>query len=76
MDWLFHGCAYVNSDGTRKLVAAGENCLIRTDKCFWKDDCDVVTCTKTKSMTKNKGQTSLKTINDYFKHKEKDNNMI
>ena len=41
MDSLFHGCTYVNSDGTRKLIAKGHNCLIRTNKCFWKDAADV-----------------------------------
>ena len=41
MDSLFHGCTYVNSDGTRKLIAKRHNCLIRTNKCFWKDAADV-----------------------------------
>lgn len=71
MDVLFHGCAYVNSDGTQKLIALSEDCLVCTNKCFWKDPHDVITHTKTRSMTKNEGKTSLKTTNDYFKDKEK-----
>lgn len=76
MDGLLHGSAHVNPDGRRKSIATGENCFIGTDKCFWNNAHDAVKCTKTGSMTKNKSKASLKTINDYFNDKEKDNDMI
>lgn len=62
MDLLLHSCTYVSSDGIRKLIDASENCLVRTNKCFWNADPDIATCTKTRSMTKNEGNASLKTI--------------
>ena len=76
MDRLFHGCVYVNSSGTRKLITKGHDCNVLTDKCFWKNVSDVAASIKTRPMTKNKGAASLKTINDYFKDKEKDNDII
>ena len=76
MNRLFHGCAYVTSDGIRQLLAYGENCIVRTNKCFRNDPDDVVKRTKTRSMTKKEGKVSLKTINDYFKNKEKESDMM
>ena len=73
---MFHGCAYINSDGTGKLIAKGHDCFIRTKKCFWKNTSDVAARVQTRSMTKNKGVASLKTLNDYFKDKEEDNDII
>ena len=43
MVWLFNGCTYANSNGTWKLIAKGHDCLIPTDKCFWKNASDVAT---------------------------------
>ena len=60
MDRLLHGCAYFNSDETRKLIAKGHDCIVLTDKCFWKNASDVATSIKTRSMTKNEGASSLK----------------
>ena len=60
MDRLFHCCIYINSDGTRKLITHGENCLVRTNKCLWKNSHDVITHIKTRSMTKNEDKASLK----------------
>ena len=85
MDRLFHGCAYANFDGTRKLIAKSHDCIVRTwsyismvctNKCFEKNASDVATSIKTRSMTKNECAAPLKTINDYFKDKEKDNDII
>ena len=67
--WWF--CFCFNSNGTRKLIAHGEYCLVCTKKWFWKNPHDVITPTKTRSMTKNEGRASLKTTNDYFKDKTK-----
>lgn len=69
---LFRGCTYENSNGTRKLIAKGDYCIFRTNKCFWKDSADVNTRIKTRSMTKNKPPVSWETFNNYFKDKEKD----
>lgn len=73
---LFHGCTYDNSDGTQKLITKGHACLIPTDKYFWKNFSDVATRIKTRLMTKNEVAVSLKTCNNYFKDKEKNNDIV
>ena len=73
---LFHCFTYANFDGTQKLIDATYNYLVPNNKCFWKDPCDVITQIKTKSMTKNEGEVTLKIFNKYFKDKEKSNDMI
>ena len=69
MDRINHGCVYANADGTRKIIANGENCLVRTNKCFWKDPVDVVTRVRTRSMTKTKRCVSMHAFNYYFRRK-------
>ena len=76
MDRVYHSCAYVNLDGTPKLIAKTEKCLIPTNKCFWKDTCDTRAKIKTRTMTSSEKAASLKTINNYFKSKEEDNGVI
>ena len=76
MDRVCYGCAYANLDGTRKLMAKNEKCLIPTNKCFWKDTCDTRTKIKTGAMASSDKTASLKTINNCFKNKEKDNGVI
>ena len=73
MACLFHGCTYANFDGTRKLINASHKCLVPTNKCFWKDPCDITTQIKTRSMTKEERVVPLKLFNKYFKDKGKDN---
>ena len=62
MDSLFRGCTDVSSDVIQKLIAKGHNCLIRTNKCFWKDVANVTTRIKTRSVTKKKTKLSLKSV--------------
>ena len=69
MDQIYHGCVYANADGTRKIMASGENVLVRTNKCFWKDPVDVVTQIKTHSMTKKELCVSRGVFNNYFMRK-------
>ena len=38
-----------NADGTNKIIAAGDKCLVATGKCFWKDPSDVKHGVKTRS---------------------------
>ena len=37
MDHLYHGCYYKNADGTNRLTAPVEDCILQTSRCFWKD---------------------------------------
>ena len=73
---LFPGCTYNNFNGTQKLITKGHACLIPTDKYFGKNVSDVATRIKTRLMTKNEGAVSLKTFNNYFKDKEKNNDIV
>ena len=72
IDRIYHGCVYANVDGTNKLIAEGDACLIPTNTCFWKDASDVATHVKTRSMTKKERSVSLKGFNKYFKDKKKE----
>ena len=49
MDHIYHGCFLKNADGTNKIIAAGDKCLVATGKCFWKDPSDVKHGVKTRS---------------------------
>ena len=67
MHRIYHGCFYANADGFRKIIPKNENCLVRTNKCFWKDPVDVVTRAKTHSMSKKECCVSRRAPNNYFK---------
>ena len=69
MDRIYHGCANANADGTNKIITKGSDCLVRTNKYFWKDPTDVVTHIKTRSMTKKEPCISRRAFNKYFKEK-------
>ena len=32
----YHGCFYINADGTRKLIDEKDNCWYKTEDPFWK----------------------------------------
>ena len=72
MDHIYYGCVYANADGTNKIIAEVDACLIPTNRCFWKDTSDVATHVKTHSMTKKECSVSLKAFNKYFKDKKKE----
>ena len=76
MDQLFHGCAYMGVDGTHKLIGSGQDYILQTNKCFWKDPRDVNTSLKTRSVTTNKPSVHWTIIDNYYKDKEKDNAVI
>ena len=66
---IYHGCFYKNADGTNKIIAASNKCLAPTDKCFWKDTCDVKHGVKRRSRAKNEPRVTLRDFNCY--HDEK-----
>lgn len=62
---------FKNANGKNRIIRAGENCLVPTSKCFWKDPCDVAKYgVKTKSCTKNKPTIDYKDFDDYTLKKE------
>ena len=64
MQRLYHGCFLKNADGTNRIIAPGEKCLVATDKCFWKDPSDVVNRVKTRSQVKNEPAVEFKTFDN------------
>ena len=57
------------ANGTRKIIAKGNLCLVPTKRCFWKDPSEVDSCVKTRSMTKRKRCVSRAVFNRYLKEK-------
>ena len=70
MDSLYHGCYYKNADGTNWFIAPRENRILRTNKCFWKDPCDIVSGVKMRSFSKNEQCASFSTVDKYYKDNE------
>ena len=66
---IYHGWFYKNTDGTNKIINAGEKCSVPTDECFWKDPCDVKNRVETRSRAKNKAVDTLKDFNCYLDEK-------
>ena len=70
MDWLYHGCILKNTDWTNKIIDAGENYLVPTGKCFWKDPSDVKHKVKTRFQTKNEPTVDYKAFDGYHFKRE------
>ena len=56
---IYHRCFNRNRDGTNKLIRKGENCLISTNKPFWRYSENVPDGIKTRAQEK-------KTKKDYI----------
>ena len=69
MDKIYHGCFYKNSDGTNKIIVAGERCFAPTDTCFWKDPNDVKHRVKTRSSANNEPTVSFQPVDKYRENK-------
>ena len=46
---IYHGCFSKNADGTNRIIANKENCLVPTSIAFWKYMEDIPTGVKTQS---------------------------
>ena len=60
---------FSNADGTNKIIAKGNDCLVRTNRCFSKDPSDVVGHVRTRLMIKKEPCVSQRAFNKYFKEK-------
>ena len=58
-DKIYHGCAYVNEDGTRVLIDSknDEQCLCPTNEPFWRQPKD---CTETRIHIRNSTRSKKK----------------
>ena len=70
MDRICHVCFPKNVDGTDRIIAKGENCLILTSECFWKDPLDVKNEVKARSCTENETTINFKGFDQYHIQKE------
>ena len=73
MDCFYHGCYYKNADGTNRIVASGENCLLRMKKCFWKVPCDIRSGLKTRSRAKSELTVSFQAADSITKKGQENN---
>ena len=66
MDCIYHHCFPENAVGTNRIIAKGKKCIISTNKCFWKDPCDVLKYgVKTRSRANDEPIVDFKTFDDY-----------
>ena len=71
MDKIYHGSFPKNADGTNSIIAAGEKCVVATNKCFWKEPCDVVKHgVKTRSRAYTEPSVDYKSFDDYYIKRE------
>ena len=49
---IYHGCFRKNADGTNRIIANKENCLVPTSRAFWKYIEDIPAGIKTHSQYK------------------------
>ena len=70
MDRIYHVCFPKNVNGTNRIIAKDENCLIPTSECFWKDPLDIKNGVKTRSRTKNGTTINLKGFDQYHIQKQ------
>ena len=70
MDRLYHGCCYKNADGTNRLTARAEDCILQTSRCFWKDPSVVISGVKMWSHAKTEPWVKFRTVDKYYKDKE------
>lgn len=66
MDCNYHSCFTKNTDGTNRIIAKGDMCLVPTNKCFWKDSSGVKDRVKTRSPTENDPTVDYKAFDGYF----------
>ena len=53
MDCIYHGCDLKYSNGTNIIIGRNEKCFIRTNKCFWKEPCEITDVVRTRFQLKN-----------------------
>ena len=69
---IYHGCFRKNADGTNRIIANNENCLISTSRAFWKYIEDISAGVKTRSQYKRQKLVDRITFDIYFRNKNKE----
>ena len=72
MSIIYHGCFRKNADGTNKIIANDERCLIPCSKPFWKYIEDIPSGVKTRSQYKRQELVDRRTFDTYFQEKNKE----
>lgn len=66
MDCIYHGCDLKYSNGTNIIIGRNEKCFIRTNKCFWKEPCEITDVVRTRFQLKNEPIAHWKTVDNHF----------
>ena len=69
---IYHDCFRKNADGTNRIIANGEDCLIPCSKPFWKYIEDIPSGVKTRSQCKRQELLNGRTFDTYFRNKNKE----
>lgn len=73
LDCIYHGCFRKNQDGTNRIIANNEACLLPTNNQFWKHLEHVPSGIKTRSQYKKQDVVTIGTFERYLRQKNRDN---
>ena len=71
MSRIYHGCFRKNKDGTNRIIANCERCLIPTSKLFWKDINDIPAGVKNRAQYKQQKLVTNRAYGKYFRDKKR-----
>ena len=71
MSNIYHGCFRKNTDGTNRIIANNEKCLLPTSRAFWKYIEDIPTGAKTQVSIRVKSSLIVELSILIFKEKTK-----
>ena len=69
---IYHGCFRKNADGTNRIIANKENCLVPTSRAFWKYIEDIPAGIKTHSQYKRQKLVDCRAFDTYFRNKNRE----
>ena len=72
MPYIYHECFRKNDDGTNRIIANNEQCLIPTSRPFWNYIEDIAGGVKTRSQYKKQKLVNRQTFDTYFWRKERE----
>lgn len=71
MSQIYHGCFRKNEDGTNRIIANGERCLLPICHQFWKDVNDIPAGMRTRAQYKQQKLVLNRTYNKCFRDKRR-----
>ena len=72
MSHIYHGCFRKNADGTSRIIANKEACLVPSSLPFWKYIEDIPGGVRTRSQYKKQQLATRRQFGNYFRKKNKE----